>query len=71
MKFSLLTLIVITTFAGLACAALAKPSDDWLIAVVTLTAVAFMYQVLRALVLSGARGPPLPAGCCSPQPTCC
>ncbi|HZN35270.1 MAG TPA: hypothetical protein VFB80_15685 [Pirellulaceae bacterium] len=54
MKFSLLTLLVITAFAGLACAALVKPSVDWLTAVVSLTALAFIYQVLRALVQRGA-----------------
>ena len=53
MKFSLLTLIGITSLAGLACAALAKPSGDWLTVVITLTALAFSFQLLRALVLNG------------------
>jgi hypothetical protein len=54
MRFSLLTLIALTSVAGLACAALAKPSGDWLTVIVTLTALAYIVQVLRAILLTGA-----------------
>jgi hypothetical protein len=53
MKFSLRTLIAATTLAALACAALAKPSADWLTVVVSLTAIAFATQILRVLFQSG------------------
>ena len=54
MRFSLLTLIGITTLAALACAALAKPSVDWLSIIVTLSALTWTVQVLRAILLDGA-----------------
>ena len=54
MKFSLRTLIAITSLAGVACAALAKPSEDWLTVVVSLTAAVLAIQLLRLSVLSGA-----------------
>jgi len=52
-KFSLRSLIVVTAFAGLASAALAKPSGDWLTVVVSLAAITFVIQILRALFQSG------------------
>jgi hypothetical protein len=53
-KFSLRTLIAVTSLAGLACAALAKPGEDWLTVVVSLTALAFAIQLLRVSVQRGA-----------------
>ncbi len=55
MRFSLLALIALTTFAGLACAALAQPSTHWLTIVVTLTALMFEWQFVRLLVSDEAR----------------
>jgi hypothetical protein len=55
MRFSLLALIALTTFAGLACAALAQPSLHWLTIVVTLTALMFEWQFVRLLVCNEAR----------------
>lgn len=52
-RFSLLTLIGLTTLAGLGCAALVKPSDTWLSIVVSLTAAAIIVQVLRAILCEG------------------
>src|SRR5262245_12630572 len=56
MTFSLRTLIAVTTLAALACAALVKPSADWLTVVVSPTALAFSTQLLRALFQSGESG---------------
>ena len=55
MRFSLLALIALTTFAGIACAALAQPSAHWLTIVVTLTALIFEWQFVRLLVSDGER----------------
>jgi hypothetical protein len=58
MRFSLLALIALTTFAGLACAALAQPSAHWLTIVVTSTALLFSWQVLQLLMADEARRAP-------------
>jgi hypothetical protein len=53
LRFSLLSLIGLTTLAGLASAALAKPSDEWLSVVVSLTVGAIFVQTFRALLFEG------------------
>jgi hypothetical protein len=53
LRFSLLSLIGLTTLAGLASAALAKPSVEWLSVVVSLTVGAIFVQAFRALLFGG------------------
>src|SRR5688572_19025651 len=53
LRFSLFGLISLVTFAALACGALTKPGEGWLTVVVSLTAGAFIVQVLRAIDTSG------------------
>jgi hypothetical protein len=54
-RISLLGLIGLTTLAGLACAALVKPTAEWTSVVVSLCVVAFITQVLRAILYEGVR----------------
>jgi hypothetical protein len=54
LRFSLLGLVGLLSFAALACAALVRPGPQWLSVVVTLTAAMIGYQVLRAVLESGA-----------------
>jgi hypothetical protein len=54
-RISLLGLIGLTTLAGLACAALVKPSGEWTSVVVSLTALAIVAQTLRAILYDGER----------------
>jgi len=53
LRFSLLSLLGLTTLAGLGSAALAKPSDEWLSVVVSLTVGAIFVQTFRALLFDG------------------
>jgi hypothetical protein len=53
LRFSLLGLIGLTTFAGLASAALVQPSVEWTSIVVSLTVAAVFWQVLRAIFSTG------------------
>jgi hypothetical protein len=53
LRFSLLSLIGLTTLAGLASAVLAKPSAEWLSVVVSLTVGAIFVQTFRALLFRG------------------
>lgn len=53
LRFSLLGLIALTTFAGLASAALVQPSVGWTSVVVSLTAAKICWQVLRAILTAG------------------
>ena len=55
MRFSLLALIALTTFAGVACAALVKPSVDWLSVVVSVWSLTLAAQVLRFLLHTDQR----------------
>jgi hypothetical protein len=52
LRFSLLGLVILTAFAALACAALARPDSSWLSLIVTITATAFAFQALRAVFLA-------------------
>ena len=53
LRFSLLGLIGLTTFAGLASAALVQPSVGWTSVVVSLTVAVVVWQVLRAIFSTG------------------
>lgn len=53
LRFSLLGLVAFISFAGLASAALVRPSNDWLSVVVTLTTGLIVVQMLRATLLPG------------------
>jgi hypothetical protein len=53
LRFSLLGLIGLTTLAGLASAALVQPSANWTSVVVSLTALAVIWQVLRTIFSTG------------------
>jgi hypothetical protein len=53
LRFSLLSLIGLTTFAALASAALVHPGMGWTSVVVTLTVATLAWQVLRALLTTG------------------
>jgi hypothetical protein len=55
LRFSLLGLVAFITFAGLASAALVRPSVEWLSVVVTLTVMLIVLQILRATVGKGER----------------
>jgi hypothetical protein len=55
LRFSLLSLVVFTTYSALACAALARPGTGWLSLIVTCTAAAAGVQILRAALLDGER----------------
>ncbi|HEX5103293.1 MAG TPA: hypothetical protein VFV87_05755 [Pirellulaceae bacterium] len=50
LRFSLLSLIGLTTLAGLASAALVQPGVGWTSVVVSLTVAMFAWQVLRAIL---------------------
>lgn len=53
LRFSLLGLIGLTSFAGVACAALVQPGPGWTSIIVTLTAAVFAWQILRVVLLAG------------------
>src|SRR5262245_5541065 len=53
LRFSLLGLVALVSFAGLASAALVRPGPQWLSIVVTLTAVMIIAQSLRAVLQIG------------------
>ncbi|MCI0357761.1 MAG: hypothetical protein L0211_04645 [Planctomycetaceae bacterium] len=53
LRFSLLGLVALVSFAGLATAALVRPGPQWLSVVVTLTAVMIVAQSLRAVLHAG------------------
>ena len=52
-RFSLLGLIGLTTFAGLASAALVQPSIGWTSVIISLTGALLCWQVLRAMLSTG------------------
>ena len=54
LRFSLLSLIGLVSWASVASAALVHPSALWLSIVVTLTAAAMVWHTLRAVLLPGA-----------------
>jgi uncharacterized membrane protein len=53
LRFSLLGLVALVSFAGLASAALVRPGPQWLSLVVTLTVVMIIAQSLRAVLRDG------------------
>src|SRR5262245_57859282 len=53
LRFSLLGLVALVSFAGLASAALVRPGPQWLSLVVTLTVVMIVAQSLRAVLQDG------------------
>lgn len=53
LRFSLLSLIGLTTLAGLASAALVQPGSGWTTVVVSLTAATLVWQVLRVFLTAG------------------
>lgn len=53
LRFSLLGLLGLTSFAAFACAALARPDPGWLSVIVSVTALIAVLQLLRAVLLSG------------------
>jgi hypothetical protein len=53
LRFSLLGLLGLTSFAAFACAALARPDAGWLSVIVSATALVAVLQLLRAILLSG------------------
>jgi hypothetical protein len=53
LRFSLLGLIGLTTFAGLASAALVQPSIGWASVIVSLTGAMLCWQVLRVILTAG------------------
>jgi hypothetical protein len=53
LRFSLLSLIGLTTFAALASAALVHPGIGWTSVIVTLVVATFTWQVLRVLLTTG------------------
>ena len=55
-RFSLARLFVMTGFAAIACAALARPTPFWLPTIVSVTAAFLFYAVLAAIYRVGARG---------------
>jgi hypothetical protein len=50
LRFSLLGLVGLLSFAALACAALVRPGPQWLAVVVTLTVLMIGFQAIRAIV---------------------
>jgi hypothetical protein len=54
LRFSLLSLIGLVSWAALASAALVHPGSGWLSVVVTLTAAAIAWQLLRAVLTRGS-----------------
>jgi hypothetical protein len=54
LRFSLLSLIGLVSWAALACAALVQPGPGWLSVVVSLTAAAVTWQLLRAIFADSA-----------------
>ncbi len=53
LRFSLLGLVALLSFVGLACAALVRPGPEWLSVVVSLTVLLIGYQSLRAILERG------------------